>query len=689
MKNKYKHSFAGRLTRWVMLVLLLMMSAVGWLAYYVSKTLVVELIGSNFHYSMTASTLSINNALQEVSVAVENNVFDIERHLSQPEQLQPIVERIVRENPRLRSIGISFTENYYPQKGRTFCPYAWRNDSLQVEASRLGGTGSGSDYLDEEWFRNAVAADSAYWSKPFVSSSTETPLVAYLRPIHDSQGRVVAVLGADLSLDFMTRILARQDSVFMAENWSIDIMAKAFSSYVVSHEGIFYTHPEQRRILKGNLFSHIKDIDSETGYAEKLIGKIKEGKTSRAETDYPVRVNCQKSFLFYTPISVADWTLVVTAPEILLELYGIVVGVIMLAIIAVVLMVTFFVCRLTIRRAAHPLRELASTADQVAQGQFDTVLPTIKSRDEIHLLRDSFDNMQHSLATYVEELRDTTAAKASIESELNIAHNIQMSMLPKIYPAYPDRHDIDIFGQLTPAKAVGGDLYDFFIRDERLFFCVGDVSGKGVPASLVMAVTRSLFRNITAYTMEADRIVNALNEALSGNNDTNMFVTLFVGILDLSNGLLHYSNAGHDMPLMIDNGSVSILPCDPNIPVGVMPGWTFTVQQVQMQPGATIFLYTDGLNEAENADHRQFGMDRVEQTAKGASPQPEQLIATMTDAVHQFVGEAEQSDDLTMLAIRYIGSAGLSESTGSIGFTGSAGSSEAAEADKQAPAAAK
>ena len=249
----------------------------------------------------------------------------------------------------------------------------------------------------------------------------------------------------------------------------------------------------------------------------------------------------------------------------------------------------------------------------------------------------------------MEELKETTAAKASIESELNVAHSIQMSMLPKTFPPFPERHDIELYGVLKPAKAVGGDLYDFFIRDEKLFFCIGDVSGKGVPASLVMAVSRTLFRNIAAHTAEPGHIVQTMNEAISDSNDNNMFVTLFVGVLDLQTGRLRYCNAAHNAPYI----QGTKLPCDPNLPVGAMPDWTFTEQKAEMAPGSILFLYTDGLTEAENARQELFGEQRVTNIVTSFYGSPQKLIETMTDAVHQFVGDTEQSDDLTMLAIKY------------------------------------
>ena len=644
-EKKYKHSFARRMTRRVMLVLLVMMSALGFLIYYITKELVVEISGSTVHNTIQTTGEIICSQMLEVSVAVENNIFDIERNLGQPDEMQRITERIVKLNPRIRSCGISFIENYYPNKGHAFCPYTWKDDSLQVNTQK--GTPLG-DYLESEWFKEAVAKDSAYWSKPFFDAhEKERPFVAYLQPIHDRQGRVVAILGADLSLEFMTDLLVKQDSATTAEGW----IAVA-QSYLLQHDGTYITHPEKKRILKANYFRHFQDAD-EPGIAKKLIADMKKGVKSEDEIEKAVIIDRDNCYVFYSPIKNTDWVLATEMPSIALEMFGIIGGLLALLIIVFILMVTFLVCRIAISHVSKPLKHLSATADEIANGKFNTALPVIDSHDEIHKLRDSFENMQLSLTDYIEKLKSTTAAKASIESELKIAHDIQMSMLPKTYPAFPERHDVDIYGQVTPAKAVGGDLYDFYIRDNKLIFCIGDVSGKGVPASLVMAVTRSLFRNISAYTQAPDRIVVAVNDALSDNNESSMFVTFFVGVLDLASGHLDYANAAHNPPLVLRGSEVSTLPCESNIPVGVMPGWSYTVETLQMEPGDCLFLYTDGLNEAEDIDHQQFGMERVEQVAKTTVNTPQTLIEAMTSSVEQFVGNAEQSDDLTMLAIHY------------------------------------
>ena len=243
--------------------------------------------------------------------------------------------------------------------------------------------------------------------------------------------------------------------------------------------------------------------------------------------------------------------------------------------------------------------------------------------------------------------------KERMQSELHIAHNIQMSMIPKIFPAFPERNDLDMAALLVPAKEVGGDLYDFFIREERLYFCVGDVSGKGVPASLVMAVTRSLFRSVAAREKEAREIVTQMNDSMSDMNESNMFVTLFCGVLDMKTGVLDYCNAGHNAPLIFTD-HIAKLPVEPNLPLGIMQDFLYKGQSITIEHDNALCLYTDGVTEAENIHHELFGDDRLEAVMHVRRSAMEHLEAIKT-AVTEFVGEAPQSDDITLLFIHYLG----------------------------------
>lgn len=267
-------------------------------------------------------------------------------------------------------------------------------------------------------------------------------------------------------------------------------------------------------------------------------------------------------------------------------------------------------------------------------------------------------------------LIESTARNQSIANELNIARQIQMAMLPTRFPPFQDYPNINAYGEVIPAKEVGGDLFDFYIRENKLFFCVGDVSGKGVPASIVMAMTRSFFRSFSSYLNSPAQIVTQMNDSLSGEgNDQSMFVTLFLGVLDLATGELKYCDAGHNAPLIVDSqkSKVESLSCMPNLPLGVLAGFAYREQETTMKVGDTLFLYTDGLTEAENIVHDQFGEKRMSDCLLGMGDRlPKEMIDSMNNEVAEFVGDAEQSDDLTMFAIRLLNQSSVTNHQSSI-----------------------
>lgn len=263
------------------------------------------------------------------------------------------------------------------------------------------------------------------------------------------------------------------------------------------------------------------------------------------------------------------------------------------------------------------------------------------------------------ISRHLEHLRKVNAEKERIGTELRVASQIQQSMLPA---SQLQQDGIEINGSLVPAREVGGDLFDYFIRNGKLFFCIGDVSGKGAPAALLMAVAHSLFRSGSAHHDNPSQIMQIINEGICQGNESNMFVTLYIGVLDLATGHLLHCNAGHDKPFILSTAvsesgePLSILESDPNLPAGAISDWVYAVEEYQLTPGSTIFLYTDGLTEAMNSQDEMFGMQRVETVLRGCAQKkmaPKDILDTITLNVHQFVGDAEQSDDLTMLVIRY------------------------------------
>lgn len=255
----------------------------------------------------------------------------------------------------------------------------------------------------------------------------------------------------------------------------------------------------------------------------------------------------------------------------------------------------------------------------------------------------------HRYARNESNLRKASEEKARMGAELEVAHRIQQQMLPKIFPPF-------VYGSLEPALEVGGDIFDFFTRDGKLFFCIGDVTGKGVPSAMLMSVAHSLFRILSQKTDSPARILESMNQELNRGNDSNMFITFFVGCLDLYSGELRFSNAGHDKPFLV-NGEITLLPSKANLPLAVFPDTQFEEQTYMLAPGTLLFLYTDGLTEAKNVERKTFGRPRIQEVLEQFRSNPDQslfnLVSTLSEAAHAFAGEAPQSDDLTMLALRF------------------------------------
>ncbi len=316
----------------------------------------------------------------------------------------------------------------------------------------------------------------------------------------------------------------------------------------------------------------------------------------------------------------------------------------------------FVLCTRAIYQMVKPLKEFTDAAVNIADGNLDTPLPDVHSEDELLQLRNAFGHMLHSLKQHINDLQTTIASKERLQSELKIAHDIQMGMIPT---TFPQRQDLDLFASMTPAKEVGGDLYDFIIEGDELFFIIGDVAGKGVPASLYMAVTRTLFRNLAGNYQSAANIVREMNHAIASTNDSYVFVTVFVGVLDMKTHYLTYCNAAHNAPVMITtDGECSLLEVETNLPIGVEDRYNYNEQQVDFPPGSALLLYTDGLTEAmyfsNDGSRKLFGEQRVlhdmEKNSKASAPE---VVDFLKQHVSVFADGTEQSDDLTMLFLRH------------------------------------
>lgn len=630
--HKIKSSFAARFSLYLALVVNVVFVIILTTFYIKSANTLTDVVEDRVTRLLEISNLEIDKVLSQAMRIPDNLKNLLLDYPLIPDSLYSLTREVVANNDIVYGSAIALEPYYFPEKGRYFSPYA-KAVGDSIVSSQLGNRDY--DYFSMDWYIIPKLLNQSYWTEPYFEEGVT--MTTYSSPMYDHKGNFIGVFTIDLELE-----------------WLSDVM-NANKPYPNSYEfmigrgGTYILHSNKDYILNASVFS----VSLETENPD--IYEIGQDMVDGNKGTRTLKLNGVKHYVIYAPIPQIKWSSAFVCPtnEVFADLHQTRNLFIMLGILCLV--ITFVSCYYIIKRLLRPILQFAASANEIASGNLDSQLPAIHSQDEMKDLHDAFENMQNDLKNYITSLTETTSAKEKIESELHIARTIQMGMIPKIFPPYPERDDVDIYAMLQPAKEVGGDLYDFYINDNKLYFAIGDVSGKGVPASLLMAVTRSLFRTISSHFADVQKITDSINNAVSENNESFMFVTLFVGILDLNTGALSYCNAGHNAPVILTKDKEPfVMPVIPNLPIGVFQGFNFQQQEAIIPPGASIFLCTDGLNEAENINAELYGDDRMlNALSKMGNYSAQLVVERMHQDVNKHVGEAAQSDDLTMLVIGY------------------------------------
>ena len=328
-------------------------------------------------------------------------------------------------------------------------------------------------------------------------------------------------------------------------------------------------------------------------------------------------------------------------------------------------LIGYFLTRHMKKTLVQPINEIAEAAQNYAQDKKNGnprsdyfAMLNIRTGDEVENLSLVLADMERDLTEYEENLTKITAEKERIGTELALATRIQADMLPNIFPAFPERPDFDIYASMDPAKEVGGDFYDFFLIDEtHLGIVMADVSGKGVPAALFMMISKILVQNYAMTGRSPAQVLQAVNDQICSNNREEMFVTVWLGVLDTETGKITAANAGHEYPVLMQaGGQFELLKDKHGFVIGGMEGMRYKEYELTLTPGSRLFLYTDGVPEATNAKNELFGTDRMlEALNEAPDAAPEMILKNVRKAVDGFVKDAEQFDDLTMLCVEYKG----------------------------------
>ena len=606
--------------------------------YYFSHQYVVASTETHAAHRARGTVDQIEKKLAVIETVAEVVALSIDGGKGAEAAARSLMTDCLKANPDVFSVTV-----VAESEGRTaFAPYYYRKgDGLAYEDLARGDF----NYREKGWFQNPRQSGSALWTEPYYATAGSDALMCtYAVPFsgkHDGKS-FSGVVTADIVMDWLTRIISGLHYVDTGY------------AFLVSRSGTFISHPERQYEMNESLFT----LSEKTGNAQLAgIGRaMTKGRSGRQQFASPHLQT--RAWVFYRPFTKNGWSLGLVIPhdELFLEVRHqtvktLAAGITGLCLLALAIM-------LVAGKLARPIRNLAESTTEIARGNLDIQIPEMRSRDEVGQLSRAFENMRRALKEYIQHLKETTAAKEKIEGELKIAHRIQMSFLPQQVQLEPPREEFELSATIEPAREVGGDLYDFFLMDgEHLFFAIGDVSDKGVPAALFMAVTKTLIKGMAEAGRTPSDILERVNAELSRDNASMMFVTLCCGILNLKTGDLQYSNAGHNPPLIFSPGRVlEWLPLPPGLVLGAAEEVQYETRSMRLPPGAMLLLYTDGVTEAMDKDHHLYGENRLMQMAADSTRhRPERLIERIVNDVHRHAGDAAQSDDITLLAVAYHG----------------------------------
>lgn len=641
MKNTRK-ALSFYLTRSILTGAILVIGVVLIYTHFFTRSVLLKNIQDQVE-ALTASVMQRIEVVERAVVNLSSNMRStLESQTFDENELHRWMQALLNDNPEIYGLSVCYEPYRFYKNKAHYGPYFYRKNEVP-EFFNLGETYA--DYTLEDWYQIPALTGKALWLEPYFGQAGQAIMTSYAQPFYSGDGSDIrGVIIIDVSLESLAEMIE-----------TIRILDSGYG-YIISGQGTFIIHPQKRLIMNETIFTLSDDLNDpvlkELGY--RMTGG-EEGFLYNKSV-----VSRKMSQISFTPFHSADWSFGTVVP--LDELYADInkLNRRILLLVLAGLAALIIIIRAISRRITKPLIVLADAAEKLGKGELNTHIPACTRKDEIGVLNKAFRDMQEELITFIGELKESTAAKERYESELRIAREIQMSIIPKSFPPFPDRNDMDVYAVIHPAKAVGGDLYDFFFIDEdRLAFTIGDVSGKGVPASLFMAVTRTLFRAGAQPDLPVNTLVERLNEALCADNEASMFVTLFAGIMNLKTGEITYCNAGHNPPVWLKQDETREWIKDSHgLPLGVMDGMDYSFSVMTLRPGEKLFLYTDGVTEAENIDHDLFMEERLLTALSSMPPETdsEEMILRIYNTVKNFTEEAEQSDDITMLCLSFFGS---------------------------------
>lgn len=563
-----------------------------------------------------------------------------ERKLSESE-LQEKMQRILsvahQNRSEILALAVAYEPGAFGGTEERMLLAVWNPDGVQFT--------TGGNYQNKTWYTLTKKQNCGQWQEPFIGDFIKEPIAIYSVPFYetgvDGQKRFAGVVCVDLSINWLQKLIVNAK------------IPDAGYAFLLSKSGRIVVHPRTEWIFSESIFTLAEKHKSSA--LQQIGAKMVAGDSGLSPL---VSIDGRKLFVYYCPMESTGWSFGILFPE--KSLFARV-GSLQDSFLffgACGLMLLLLMIILVTIRITRPLKLLAHSVAEIGRGNFDTDIPKFRRNDELGALARAFHSMRDSLILQMENLKRITADKEKIESELQVAQDIQKGILPAVLPPFPKCEYFEIAATLTPAREVGGDLYDFFmLSPQKVCLVIGDVSGKGIPAALFMAVTQTLHRGIAHNgNVDPEQLVNQMNQSLCMNNKAGLFVTYLFSVIDFEAMTMTYTNAGHDPFYILKASGCVVDPCERHgIPLGVRKNRPYKESEVELEIGDTLFFYTDGIPEAKNENNEFFGMERLKALLGECAKQellPSAIELVVEQAINSFRGKAEQFDDIAIVCIK-------------------------------------
>ncbi|MFH1136795.1 MAG: SpoIIE family protein phosphatase [Pseudomonadota bacterium] len=637
----FKTSLAFKMTVLVLGGVMLVFALIQSKSYLDLRRVIIENANRDAGHLSASLANRIEQEFRAAAKVPENLAVMIEIDSPDQDELLDLIREFVAVNQEVYGSTVAFEPFGFRPEYRAFSPYYYKSP-LGIEYSQLGR--ADYNYFKWDWYKIPVRDRRPVWSEPYYDEGGgETLMCTYSVPFYKTQANtgprpVRGVVTADISLTWLSDLIS-----------AVKVGPEGYA-FIISQKGAIVSHPDNSQIMKTSLPELAEQSRDPT-----LVSLAR--KMMRGESGV-VRLNtffgAGPVYLAYTRIPSTGWSLAVLFSEknLLTDLHQLNKKLLVLASVGLVML--FLVILLISRSITRPLRLMAQAAGRAAGGDLDVDLSQLIRGDEVGRLAESFDRMAKDLKQYILDLTRTTAIKERIESELNIASQIQKSMLPCIFPPFPTLEDFELFAVMEPAREVGGDFYDFFlIDDDHLALVMADVSGKGVPAALFMMISRTLIKTIANQGKPPDRVLSEVNNLLCQGNDASMFVTVFLAYYEISTGELVFANGGHNPAVIVHpDGETREFGGRLGTALGYLPDLPYRLGRDRVDRKETMVLYTDGATEAQTEAGDMFGEERFKNMlAENRDLDLKVLGKTAVSTLQEFQ-DWRQFDDITLLFLK-------------------------------------